>query len=99
PALAAQQAPAEPIDYPDHRVERVKQAPLVRDNAGTESDRRHGQPHLDHEGDYISEVAVLDVERGDPHPDADARRERDDSKTRQEHNLPTGGELVPDHQA
>ena len=43
PALAAKQAPAEPIDDADHRIEGIEEPPLTRNDVGAEAHRRHVQ--------------------------------------------------------
>ena len=97
-AFAAEQAPAKSVDDADHRIEGIKQAPLLRDDAGAEADRRHIETELHDERNDVAEIAILDVERGDPQADPEAGHERDGREHRQQQNLPARHELVPDHQ-
>src|SRR3981189_3226862 len=55
-ALAAQDAPAEPVDDTDHRIERVEQPPILRHDARAESDRRDVEAELDQERNHETEV-------------------------------------------
>src|SRR5690242_3296482 len=59
--LRAENAPAEAVDHSDHRIQRIKQTPLWRHDAGTEPDRRDIEPQLHQKRDYVPEVAVFDI--------------------------------------
>src|SRR6266851_5336640 len=65
-ALPAEDAPAKPVDNPDHRVERIDKPPFLRHNVGAEPDRRDVEAELHDEGNNITEITVFDVKRGDP---------------------------------
>src|SRR3984893_11265185 len=97
-AFAAKDTPAEAVNDPDHRIERIGEPPLVRDNPGAVSDRRDVEPELNDEWDDITEIPVFDVERRDPYPNAEAHDEGNRGKKRQQHDLPARHEGVPDHQ-
>src|SRR5262249_20409867 len=97
--FAAEETPAKPVNHTDHGVEGVEKTPLLRNNTRAESNRRYVEPHLDHEGNDKAEIAILDVERGNPDSDADTCRKGGQRKDRQKHDLPTRRELVPNHQA
>ena len=81
-ALAAEDAPAEAVDDADHRIEGIEQPPLLRDDARAEADGRDIEPELHDERNDIAEIAVLDVERGDPQsrPDAGDEGEQDEGR-------------------
>src|SRR6516162_2977661 len=76
-AFTAEQAPAKSVDHSDHWIERIKKAPLIRDDAGAETDRRNIESQLHYERNNVAEIPILDVERRDPHADP---------KTGHEHN-------------
>ncbi len=54
---------------------------------------------MDEEGDDVAEVAVLDVERGDPQAGAEGGEEGEEDEDGQQDDLPAGHEAVPDHHA
>src|SRR6516165_3126985 len=99
PGVAPEQTPAKSINNADHRIEGIDQTPLVRDNAGTESNRRHIEAQLHNERDNVAKIPILDVERGDPHAHTQAGHERNAGEHRQQQNLPARHKLVPDHQS
>ena len=63
---SAGDSPAESFNDPGHGVEGVEHAPLFRNYAATETDRRDIQPELDHERDYVAKVPVLHIECRNP---------------------------------
>ena len=97
-AFTAEQAPAKSVDDADHRIEGISKTPLLRNDAGAEADRRHIEAELHDERNDVAKIAILDVERRDPHADTEAGHERDGREHRQQQNLPARHELVPDHQ-
>src|SRR5438132_6713673 len=97
-AFAPQQAPSKPVDNARHRIEVICQAPWLRDDVRAEPDRRHIEAELHDERDDVAEVAVFDVQRSDPHADANARDESNRREYRQQHDLPAGRETIPAHE-
>src|SRR6516164_3213032 len=87
-ALPAQDAPAEPINYPHHRIKRIQQTPLLGHHIRTETDRRYVQPELHDERDDVAEIPILDVESSDPEGRTDACKECQQDKNRQNQDLP-----------
>ena len=59
--LPAQQAPPKPINYPNHRVQRIDEPPFRRDDPRAEADWGGIKPELDDEGDHITEISVFNV--------------------------------------
>src|SRR5215475_10518471 len=74
-AFAPEQAETKSVDNADHWIDRIEKAPLPWDDAGAESDRRHIEPQLHQKWNDITEIAILDIERGDPCADPKARYE------------------------
>src|SRR3984957_7365012 len=71
----AEQRPAEAVDDPDQRVERIEQAPRFRHVGGGESHRRDEQAELHDERNDVAEVAVFDVERSEQQSEAEREGE------------------------
>ena len=62
-SLSTQKGPAEAVDDSHHRIQRIQQSPLLRDDAAAESHGRDVHAKLDNEGDDIAEVAIFDIQR------------------------------------
>ena len=71
---------------------------MFRDDAAAEADRRDVQPELHHERDDDAEVAVFDVQCGDPQsrPHRGGKGHRNEQRQRQYAQV--GSEAVPEHQ-
>lgn len=74
-AVAAKDCPAEAVDDANHGIERVEKAPLVRDDTAAESDGRKVESKLDYKGDDVPEIAIFDVEGGEPKAEAESGSE------------------------
>ena len=59
----AQDAPPEAVDDAHHRIQAVEQSPLFRDDAAAKAHRRNVQAELNHKGNDVAKVPVLDIER------------------------------------
>src|SRR5438270_4691666 len=97
-AFTTEHAPAETVDDTDHRIERIRKSPLLWNDAGAKPHRRDIEAQLDNEWNDVTEIPVFDVERRDPHPDAEARDERNGGEHRQQQDLPARNESIPDHE-
>ncbi len=97
--LAAEEAPAEAVNDADHGVQRVEEAVLLGDDAGTEADRRDVEAELDDEGDDEAEIPIFDVQGGEPEAGPEGGEEGEHNKHGEEEELPAGQELVVDHHA
>src|SRR5262249_12691087 len=92
----AEYAPAKSVDDADDRIERVDGAKhrFAVGHVGTaDPDGRHVEAKLDHKRNDVNKIAVLDVERGKPHPNADRAGKSEQQENRNEHNLPAGSEV------
>src|SRR5262245_24116920 len=61
--LTAENAPAEAVDHPHHRIEVVEQVPSCRDDLTAEADWRNIKAELCNERDHISEIPIFYVQR------------------------------------
>lgn len=98
PAFPAKDAPAEAINHADHGVQAVEEPPLFGHDGAAEADRRYIEPELDDEGDDVFEVAVFDIEGRDPERGAKAGAQCHGDEGGEQEYLPTGNELIPDHE-
>ena len=55
-------SPSETIDYANHRIQCVQEAPLFRHDTAAESDRGHIEPKLHKKRHYITKIAILYIE-------------------------------------
>ncbi len=97
--LASEEAPAEAIDDADHGIQRVEEAVLLGDDAGTETDWRNIKPELDDEGDDGAEIPVFDIQRGEPEAGPEGGKEGEENEDGEEEELPAGEEQVLAHYA
>ncbi len=97
--LAAEEAPSETVNDADHRVQRVEETVLLGDDARTEADRRDVEAELDDEGDDEAEIAVFDIQGGEPEAGPEGGEEGKENEDGEQEELPAGEELVVDHHA
>ncbi len=97
--LATEEAPAEAVDDADHGIKGVEEAVLLGDDAGAETDRGDVEAELDDEGDDEAEVAVFDVQGGEPEAGPEGGEEGEENEDREEEELPAGQEPIVDHHA
>src|SRR6266851_5723055 len=64
--IRAQQSPAKTFDYADHWIQSVDRPPGLMEQTAGIRNRRHEQPELGDEWDYVAHVAVFDVQRRQP---------------------------------
>jgi len=96
-ALTAEQGPAESVDDAYHGVKRVKQPPPGGNHAAAEADGGNVKAELNDEGDNVTEIAVLDIQRGKPEPHAERRSEGQHDKERKSQQMPIRQEPVKGH--
>ena len=70
--IAPQHTPTEAIDDPDHGIQRVEEAILVRDDGAQKTNWRNIKPKLNGERDDEPKIAVLHHQSR--HPQADGKR-------------------------
>src|SRR5258708_21175139 len=95
-AFATEDAPSKAIDNPDHGVERIDQAPLLRYHTGAETDRRNIHAELNDEWNHVAEIPVLDIERGHPQRGTEEGKEGQEHEKRQHEHSPRRREFIPD---
>src|SRR5258708_40240245 len=84
--IAAKQAPTKTVNNSDDGIEAVEQAPLLRHDGAGEANGRDIEAELQQEGNDVAEIAIFDVQRGDPEGWANAGQERQQDENRQEQN-------------
>ncbi len=97
--LATEEAPAEAVDDADHRVEGIEEAVLLRDDAGTETDRGDVETELNNKGDDEAEIPVFDIQGGEPEAGPEGGEEGEENEDGEEEELPARQEPVVDHHA
>jgi hypothetical protein len=97
--LAAEGAPAEAVDDADHGVKGVEEAILIGDNARTEPNGGDVKTKLNDEGDDEAEMAVFDIQGGEPEAGPEGSEKGDEDEDGQKQDLPAGKELIPNHHA
>lgn len=70
---------------------------MLWDDAGAEAHRGDVKTELDEEGDDVSEIAIFDVQCGDPKAWPEGGEEGEDDKNGKEADLPAGKESVIEH--
>src|SRR5688572_23397983 len=98
PGRRSEQCPAKAFHDPDHRVQRVKRAPLLRQQAARVGNRRGEQPQLGEERHDVAHVAELDVQRREPESDPERRGKRERDEQREPDDLDARGDAVPPHE-
>ena len=96
--IPPQDRPPEAVDDSDHRIERIEQPPLPGDHAAAESDRGDVQAELGDERHNIPEIAVLDVQGGQPQPETEGGEKRHAQKNGQGEDPPARDEPGPGHE-
>src|SRR6266478_130213 len=77
PGLSTQYAPAKPVDHTDHGVQGIKQTPLLWNDVRTIANWRHVQSKLNEERNDVSDVPVLNIQRGEPNARTKTREQRE----------------------
>jgi hypothetical protein len=97
--VAAEKAPAKAVDDADHGVEGVEEAVLLGDDARTETNRGDVEPELHDEGNDEAEIAVFDIQGGEPEAGPEGGEEGQGNEEGKKQDLPSWEELIPDHHA